>query len=283
MAYRNLLLHLDHTRACAGRIDAALALAVTHGAHIAALYCVGEIRVPAWADVRPELLEKRSARENEQVQAVIDRFIEKAQRAGVSYETRRTPVPVDDIADEVAVHARYVDLAILGQADPADPSAGGRSFPESVLLACGRPVMVVPFIGASTQGGEVVMGRRVLVAWDAGREATRAVNDALPLLERAEHVDLVAVNPLGSGRRQGADPGSDIALHLARHDVRVQVEHLEMRGADPGDTILALLSDRGSDLLVMGAYAHSRVREIVLGGVTRNVLEHMTVPVLMSH
>ena len=150
-------------------------------------------------------------------------------------------------------------------------------------MRCGRPVLVVPYIGAVMRGAEPVIGRRIMVAWDAGREAARAVSDALPLLQQAERVDLIVVNAVKGAHRHGPEPGADIAQHLARHDVHVQVDHLQVHDLSPADTLLSLLSDRDSDLLVMGAYAHSRMREIVLGGVTRNMLEHMTVPVLMSH
>jgi nucleotide-binding universal stress UspA family protein len=121
-----------------------------------------------------------------------------------------------------------------------------------------------------------------MVGWDAGREATRAVNDALPLLERAKSVDVVSINPKKVGKH-GDEPGADIGLHLSRHGVKVNVQHLETRDIDPGDTLLSRVSDKGCDLLVIGGYAHSRLRDLVVGGVTETMLEHMTVPVLMSH
>lgn len=283
MAYKNLLLHLDTTKACAKRVEVALALAARCNAHLSALYCMGEFQLPGWADVPQHLAREYVSREEDRAQKTIEDFEARAKRAGVSYETRTARVATSYIPEEVAMHARYSDLAILGQIDPDDVPEGGRDLVEEVALSCGRPVLVVPYIGAAKDDGDVALGRRVMVAWDAGREATRAVNDALPLLQKAERVDLLAVNPVKGYRRHGEEPGADIALHLARHDVKVEVQHLEVHDIEAGDTILSRLSDEGSDLLVMGCYGHSRLRELVLGGATRSVLEHMTVPVLMSH
>ena len=137
---------------------------------------------------------------------------------------------------------------------------------------------MIPYIGPAP-----TLGQRVTVAWDASREAARAVNDALPLLVRAQAVDVVTVNPSDSPFGHGEDPGADIALHLARHDIQVEVRRIETRDLDVANTVLSHIADRGSDLVVMGAYGHSRLRELVLGGVTRTILRDMTVPVLMAH
>jgi nucleotide-binding universal stress UspA family protein len=283
MTYKNLLLHLDATQACEKRVEVALALAARWQAHLSALYCMGEFQLPGWADMPQHLAREYLSREEGRAQKTVENFEARAKRAGISYETRTARVATSAIPDEVAMHARYCDLAILGQIDPDNVPEAGRDLVEKVVLSCGRPVLVVPYIGAAKDDGDVVLGRRVMVAWDAGREATRAVNDALPLLQNAERVDVLAVNPVKGARRHGANPGADIALHLSRHDVKVEVHHLEAHDIDVGDNILSRLSDEGSDLLVMGCYGHSRLRELALGGVTRSVMEHMTVPVPMSH
>jgi len=283
MALKNLLLYLDDTKACAKRIDAALALADAHGAHMTALYCIAEFQRASWVMVPPEFHEKQREGMEERAREALQDFRGKAERWGVEYDTRTARTNAETIADELALHARYTDLVVLGQFDPDDPPIGGHHIPEQVVLSAGRPALVVPYIGAPLEGGQPVFGRNVMVAWDAGREAARAVNDAMPLLEKARHVDLVVVNPVKSAQRHGAEPGADMALQLARHDVEVTLDHVDARDMDAGDVILARVSDRGSDLLVMGAYGHSRVRELALGGVTRTVLEQMTVPVLFSH
>ena len=140
---------------------------------------------------------------------------------------------------------------------------------------------MVPYIGAGER-----LGTRVMVAWDGGREAARAVGDALPLLARAESVAVLVINPSQDGH--GEQPGADIALHLARHGITVEAQHLEAQHLEAqdlsvGDALLSRLADQDIDLLVMGAYGHSRLRELVLGGVTRKIFQQMTVPVLMSH
>ncbi|MGH6943153.1 MAG: universal stress protein, partial [Geminicoccaceae bacterium] len=122
-----------------------------------------------------------------------------------------------------------------------------------------------------------------VVAWDASRAAARAVSDALPLLERAKSVTVVSVNPRPNLFGHGEVPGADIALHLARHGLKVEVHRLEARDIDTANAILSYVADAGCDLLVMGGYGHSRLRELVLGGVTRTMLGEMTVPVLMAH
>ena len=183
-----------------------------------------------------------------------------------------------EIADAVATNARYADLAILGQHDPDDAASGPRYLPEEVMLGCGRPVLIVPYIGPAATFGE-----RVIVAWDASREAARAVNDALPLLRRAKQVGVVSVNPRPWPFAHGEEPGADIGLHLARHGVKVEVQRIEGRDIDTANAILSHVADQSADLLVMGGYGHSRLRELVLGGVTRTILTEMTVPVLMSH
>jgi nucleotide-binding universal stress UspA family protein len=176
------------------------------------------------------------------------------------------------------MHARYADLVVLGQVDPDEPPYIGSHLPEEVVLASGRPLLVVPHAWAPGP-----LGERVLVAWDASREAARAVNDAMPILEQAASVLVVSINPKSTPLGHGELPGADIALHLARHDIDVEVRSIEFDRMDVGEALLSLAADGARDLLVMGAYAHSRIRELVLGGATRTVLERMTLPVLMAH
>jgi nucleotide-binding universal stress UspA family protein len=137
---------------------------------------------------------------------------------------------------------------------------------------------VVPYAGTFK-----TIGQRVLVAWNAGREATRAVNDALPLLEGAAKVTVLAINPHGGLRGHGEVPGADIALHLARHGVRAEASAIKSDDVEIGALLLSQAADLNADLIVMGAYGHSRLREVVLGGATREILRSMTVPVLLSH
>jgi len=123
----------------------------------------------------------------------------------------------------------------------------------------------------------------VLVAWNASREATRAVHDALPILERADLVHVMAINPDHGRAGHGDIPGADICLHLSRHGVKAVCEHITADDLDPGEMLLSRAADEDCDLIVMGGYGHSRMRQLVLGGTTRQLLAHMTVPVLFSH
>jgi nucleotide-binding universal stress UspA family protein len=145
-------------------------------------------------------------------------------------------------------------------------------------MLAGRPILVVPYAGHFAR-----IGQRVVIGWDASREAARAVNDAMPLLAAAEAVTVLTIDPEQSPRGHGEIPGADIALHLARHGVTAQVERTVSAGIGIGNTLLSRAADLEADLLVMGAYGHSRVRELLLGGVTRTMLTSMTLPVLMAH
>ena len=178
-------------------------------------------------------------------------------------------------ARESAVHARYGDLAVVVRQDVAGPQ-GPTGLVESLVLSSGRPTIVLPPQGAATPT------HRVLVGWNARREATRAVADALPLLVRAAAVEVVVVDGKGGIEGHGQEPGADVARYLARHDVRVEVRRLSSGGEDVGHVLLARAAAFEADLVVMGAYGHSQLSEWVFGGVTRTVLRDANLPVLMS-
>jgi nucleotide-binding universal stress UspA family protein len=279
MAYKDLLVHVDDTKSCAARLQATVDLAVAHEAHLTGVYIIADPSPGAFASgyVPPDLMDTLQQHARERAETALARFAELATRNQISFETRIDRVLYTAVADALSTNARYADLAIVGQADPDDAETP-RYLPEEVTLASGRPSLVIPYIGPGP-----TLGQRVTVAWSASREAARAVNDALPMLERAQAVDVVTVNPGDAPFGHGEEPGADIALHLARHGIKVEVQRIETRDLDVANTILSHLADRGSDLLVMGAYGHSRLRELVLGGVTRTILHDMTVPVFMAH
>lgn len=278
MAFKNLLVQLDGGKAARNRVQAAVDLAERSGAHLTGLVALGEPAMPTYlrSQIPKSALQAQSAYLSDIEKQAVEVFQAVVRSSDIGYEIRKLRKPEAELAANIALHARYSDLVILGQQDDDDPASLDNSVAEEVLVTCGRPVLMVPYIGAPAG-----FGKKVMIAWNGGREATRAVNDALPLLEAAEQVVVVAVNP-GRGLH-GEEPGADIGLHLARHGVKVEVQHLEAAELAVSSAILSRLSDRGSDLLVMGGYGHSRLRELVLGGVTREVLKHMTVPVLMSH
>ena len=183
-----------------------------------------------------------------------------------------------DALSAVALHARYADLVVIGQQNTDLPSGVDQDFAHSLPVAAGRPVLVVPYAFERRP-----IGRQVLVAWNASREAARAVQDALPILERAGQVHVVSFDPEISDSAHDKEPGADIALYLARHGVKVTVSRHAVPDLEIGPQLLSRAFDLSADLIVMGAWGHSRLREFFLGGVTRTLLESMTVPVLMSH
>ena len=195
----------------------------------------------------------------------------------MAVETRRETAATERLPDRLVRQARHADLAILGQPEPDEPSGTGMRLVEAALLGSGRPILVVPWIGAAG-----LPPRRVLAAWDGSAPAARALGDALPLLRRAERVSLVVVDPERLGGRVGEQPGADMATHLARHGVRVEVQAVPSGGLATADVLLDLAADTGADLLVMGGYGHSRLRELAFGGTTRDVLARMTAPVLLA-
>lgn len=287
MPLRDILVHLDATEQAEARLRLAADLARRHAAHLTALYVVDPAPPVFLAGdpfggglVLADLMERLRRRALEGAARVEAEFRERLRRDGVAGEWRR----VEGVAAEhVALHARYADLLVLGQEaleGGGQARAGGDAGAvlERALFASGRPVLVVP-----AAGGFETVGRRVLVGWNGSREAARAVNDALPLLARAEATTVLAVNPRRGLGERGDQPGADIARHLARHGLEVAVEHPVAPEMGAGDILLNRAADLGADLLVVGAYGHSRVRELVLGGVTRTLLRRMTLPVLMSH
>jgi nucleotide-binding universal stress UspA family protein len=278
MALKDILVHIDDAGHCRARLDAAIALAAAHDAHLIGLYVLTRPKVPGHIQAQiPEHVLRQQAELAEQGAAAANAlFDERTKRAGIAAEWRceeGLPVSV------VALHGRYADIVIAGQRDPTgEEGVDDPTMPHQLVLSVGRPVLVVP------HGGEFpVIGERVLVAWDASRLATRAVNDALPLLTRAKEVVVMAINPRRDETAHGEIPSADICRHLARHGIRADAQHYHADDIGIGALLLSRAADQGIDLIVCGAYGHARWRELVLGGVTRHLLTHMTVPVLMSH
>lgn len=281
MSYKDLLVVLDRAVDVAERIAVAATLAERSAAHLVGLYPVPDPAFPARAGYL-DLALIESAYQEFRLQASADAdkmretFENAARLRGLSFEWRAAGESWDG---DPALHARYADLTILGQVDPDNPEmAAFRPHPERITLASGRPILMVPYAGHFE-----TLGRRVLVGWDASREATRAVSDAMPLLEAADQVTVLAIDPEGGPSGHGELPGADISLHLARHGVKATIERTVSADVPVGDVLLSRAADLGADLLVMGAYGHSRARELLLGGATRTVLSSMTLPVLMSH
>ena len=275
--YKTLLVPVDGRSKSARSLGLACSIASTFDSHLIGLFVRPPAYIPSAARAEGaekllrELQQKVGAELAQEARARFDSVVKPAGMQRAEWRTADGPR-----AESVALHARYADLVVINQTDP--DSADATHFGDAMLLSVGRPVLLVPYAG-ETSG----FGRSVLVCWNASREASRAVIDALPLLKRAVKVTVLSIDGEASRAGHGESPGSDIALYLARHGVNVFVAQTVSASVEVGSVILSRAFDIGADLIVMGAYGHSRAREIVLGGATRTVLKSMTVPVLMSH
>jgi nucleotide-binding universal stress UspA family protein len=280
MSYKTILVHLDKGERTAERLELAFDLAESFDSHVVGLFALNAARIPSYAlaEAGRVILDAEARQRAEAARAAERAFRAAASRRGrVNAEWRDPNV---DANYAVQLSARYADLVLAGQCEPGSGNGSGVSpeFAEELVLSAGRPVLLVPYAGRFPK-----VGRNVLVAWNAGREAARAVTDALPLLVRASSVHVMSFNPEKGDADHGELPGADIAQYLVRHGVKVVVHRQDNAEVDVGNQLLSRAADLGADLIVMGAYGHARMRELVLGGVTRTLFETMTVPVLMSH
>lgn len=278
MNYKTMLVHLDAGARRSERLELAFVLADRYDAHLVGLFALSAVRMPSYvrADASALLIAEQDRQRAEAAAQAEAEFRAAAARYGrIKAEWR---VSHADALGAVQLSARYSDLVIVGQWErEAERETGiAPEFVDELVVSCGRPVLVVPYAGRFPDAG-----KRVLVAWNASAEASRAVSDALPLLARAERVNVVVFRA-GSPGDHGEEPGADAALYLARHGVKAAVSRYGSPGLDIGSQILSRAADMSVDLIVMGAYGHSRIRELVLGGATRAILESMTAPVLMS-
>lgn len=258
---KDILLHVDHSPACANRIETAISLAQRYHAHLSGLLVT----------VLHSGLIKKSP------EATREEFMRKVSRAGVPGHWKNIDLALPNIGVEemVCYHSCFTDLVVIGQ---FQPDAGDRSIPsnlpERVVLGSGRPVLVIPYIGACRQIGE-----RIMVAWKPGPRSTRALNDALPLLQSAQYVHLISVDSSVDFKNEN----EYLLEHLERHGVTVRISHVPQGDLSISDILLNMVVDEGIDLVVMGAHAQLRRGKLDFGLVGKSFLKHMTVPVLMSH
>ncbi|MGB0670842.1 MAG: universal stress protein [Rhodospirillales bacterium] len=276
MPIRDIMVHVDEGEAGQSRLETAIRLAESHGAHLTGLATVTYPELPGFiqSQIGREMIEAQHKALREQAQALGEAFSEACRRAGIAFEWRAA---IGEKLDCLQRHGRYCDLLVDGQRDPKGDDAGS-GLPDQLILTLGRPVLVVPH-----KGHFGVTGKRIMIGWDGSRIATHAVHAAMPFLESADRVDIICVNAKGGVQGDGDLPGADLALHLARHDVKAEAHHVVSHDLSAGEVFLSRAAEEGADMLVLGAYGHPRWRELVLGGVTQHVLENMTVPVLMSH
>ena len=222
-----------------------------------------------------EVIETQREDNETAAEAAIKSFTAAADQAGISAEPLTTSASLAGAGDRFARMARRFDLAIVGQAQP-EISSMEQIIGETTLFEFGRPMIMVPYIQKAPFKTDNVM-----ICWDGSRTAARAVADAIPVIRNSGRVEIVIVtNERG---KEDEIEGADIGQHLARHGLKVDVHRISGGNIDVADALLSHAADSGADLMVMGGYGHSRLREFVLGGVTRSIFESMTVPVLMSH
>jgi len=277
MTYKTILVHLDEGKRCPARVEIAIRLARHNDAHLIGLNALTHVELPGYvlADAGGAAVADIQKRHSlEQAASAKSAFSAAVAATGLSKAEWRTSAL--DAVEAVTRQGRYADLIVLGQPWDEDDSGVERGFAQRVALEAGRPLLMIPYAGEFR-----TIGKRVFIAWKTTREATRAVSDAVPFLQKAEAVQVVAINAKPDA--EGSTPGSEIALYLARHGVRVEVKVDRADEGDAGQEILSRAADFSADLIVMGAYGHSRVRELVLGGASRTIFESMTVPVLLSH
>jgi nucleotide-binding universal stress UspA family protein len=257
--------------------DFAVSVAAACEAHVLGAVCSYEPVLPGsvMGGIPPEFIEAQRRESDKLANAAIARFEATAKRNGVSHATHTLRASIGESANLIGRLARRFDLAICTQQNPND-TVPTELIAEALLFESGRPLIMVPYIQK-----QPLKLDRVMVCWDGGRAATRAIADSMPLLKKAGQVDIVMV---ASKRDDNKEiPGIDLGQHLARHGLKIEVKRLTSPDIDINSTLLSYAADYNADLIVMGGYGHSRLREFVLGGVTRAILSSMTVPVLMSH
>jgi nucleotide-binding universal stress UspA family protein len=277
--YKTILVHVDETARSACRIDVAVRLANLYDAHLVgaavtglAAYLLPQAGLDPGAPAIAFPIDELHA----EADRALDLFDRQADAQGVrSFERRRID---DEAGTAISLHARYCDLVVISQCALDEFTPRLRTdFPEYVILNGARPVLVLPSKGVT---GEI--GKRVTVAWNGSSNAVHAITSAIPMLQQAQAVNLVVFDPAIDPDRHGDVPGADMALYLARHGIRVDATTAHA-GGDAGEALLSFAADHGADLIVMGAYGHSRFSEILLGGASRTALLSSPIPLWMAH
>ncbi|MFK5978389.1 MAG: universal stress protein [Rhizobiaceae bacterium] len=277
MSYKTMLVYLNDKSSAEHVLVSAIALARKHGAHLIGLHVdsLFQVHSVVGADAESGIALTQYKMQEFDAAEIEGIFEKNTKKEGVSAEWRLVQAHSSLIAGVVATHARCADLIITGQANPQHDDKYVSDILEGFLIDTGRPVLVIPYVGNYENIGE-----NITFAWNASRESARAAFAALPVFKMAKKVTVLWVN----ADEEGSDlPGAEIATSLARHGVNVETKHSASELPEVGDEILSRISDLSSDLLVMGAYGHSRLREFIFGGASHHILRNMTVPVIMVH
>jgi nucleotide-binding universal stress UspA family protein len=279
MGYPTILVHCDASRTTPGRIGIAFDLAGRFDSHVVGLHVRQRFEAPMFTD-GSAAMDRLYKSYEEAVKADEAVALAAFKRVSAGAHTSSAWRAIDGYAEEgLAAEARYADLVVVGQHDPqSEPMATPADLVERLALKSERPLLVVPHIGASKPPGKTVM-----LCWSGSREASRAATGALPLLKRASSVVVLIVDPRSGAKPTRGEPDADIVQWLSRHGAKVAIQHDSAADSDVGNVILSRAADLDVDLIVMGVYGHSRMREMVLGGASRTLLHSMTVPLLIAH
>ncbi len=254
-------------------VEDAVAVAAALGAHLAAISCETRVQVPGHVISAPMvegIIAGEAAKSRKSAHDLLAAFDAAAEKAGILHETILEKCLTLEVPDLLVEYARLRDLTIL-------PASSDQWYAEAVIFGSGRPTMILP---AGLKRRPFQLGT-VAVAWDFSRAAARAISDALPLLEQAKQVRIVTViNEKALGTKRS---GEELAKNLSRHGIDVVLDEVDAKGRAIGDVLESFTSSQGADLLVMGAYGHSKWREFVLGGATRSLLSKPSLPILLSH
>lgn len=284
MSFKTVLVHLNDEHRAAGLLKAAIHAARADNAHLIGLSVLPPtIIIPGMEGDAGAVIDEHRTAYREQIGRLHLAFETAAcELPDLSREWRvidsETENPFGNAAAVVASQARSADLVVASQENPDWSLSGHLDVAEHVIMESGRPVLMTPKSGIPARIGE-----RIVVAWNGRREAARAAFDALPLLQVARNVRVVWLNPESDQPAAGDLPCVDLCAALARHGVTCEAAQRSEPGAGAGAALLAAVEEFDADMLVMGCYGHSRLRELVLGGASRHVLRHAKVPVLMSH
>jgi len=279
MSYRTIVVYLEQPSSVSRIMKTAVPLAETFGAHLTGTHVFAGVPLVGTisAQVPPEILEQYADMMREDAKTIKKEFAKAAKGRDFQTEWRdqeQTSARVN-LLGAILEQTRCADLLIVGEMG-SEQRVG--ELTTDIILDSGRPVLIVPENGKSGD-----LSGKIVIGWDGSREATRAVFDALPLLKRAKTVDLVTVGKSDDAKNAVRAGGGEMASVLSRHGVNAEVVMVERGDSSAGDALLNYASENDGDLLVMGCYGHSRLRERLFGGATRHVMKKMIVPVLMSH
>ena len=274
---KDIVVNLSVSKGGGPASDYAVSLASALGAHLTGVAFVYDPIVPVSATgyIPAEIIERQQADNEGFAKTAVDGFGAATKRAGLSAAPLTISTSLAGAGEHFSRIARRFDLAVLGQAEP-DTSSIDDIIAETTLFESGRPMIIVPYI----QKGPLKLDK-AMVCWDGSRPTARAIGDAMPLLAKAGKVEIVSISD--EPGKQDKIEGVDMEHHLARHGLKVEVERIPRGDVDVADALLSHAADSGADIMVMGGYGHSRLRQFLLGGVTRSTLRSMTVPVLMAH